>query len=74
MKLAHKLTGRAQQAYAAMCQEDALCYNELKKAILRHCDISEDTCMYHRYFWSETHKDRESFRDLEIWLTDLVQK
>ena len=40
LKLAPQLTGKAQQAYAAMCQEEALQYPEIKKAIFQGYDIS----------------------------------
>ena len=39
VKLAPQLTGRAQQAYAAMAMADAGAYSEVKKAILRRYDI-----------------------------------
>ena len=43
VKLAPQLTGKAQQAYAAMKVEDAGTYRLLKEAILRQYDISEET-------------------------------
>ena len=43
VKLAPQLTGRAQQAYDAMATADAGAYSEMKKAILRRYDISEET-------------------------------
>ena len=42
-KLAPQLTGRAQQAYAALNADDAVKYEEVKAAILRRYDISEET-------------------------------
>jgi len=42
-KLAPQLTGRAQQAYAALNADDAAKYEKVKAAILRRYDISEET-------------------------------
>jgi len=42
-KLAPQLTGRAQQAYAALPASEAGDYEQLKKSILRRYDISEET-------------------------------
>ena len=42
-KLATQLTGRAQQAYATMSSEVSGDYNEVKAAILRQYDITEET-------------------------------
>ena len=42
-KLAPQLTGKAQQAYAALNADDAAKYEEVKSAILRRYDISEET-------------------------------
>ena len=43
VKIAPQLTGKAQQAYAAMKAEDAGNYQLVKEAILRRYDISEQT-------------------------------
>ena len=42
-KLAPQLTGRAQQAYAALDPSDAECYTTVKAAILRRYNINEET-------------------------------
>ena len=42
-KLAPQLSGKAQQAYAALTTEDALEYDGVKAAILRRYDITEET-------------------------------
>ena len=42
-KLAPQLTGKAQQAYATLNADDAAKYEEVKSAILRRYDISEET-------------------------------
>ena len=54
VKLAPQLTGKAQQAYAAMGAEDAGEYTALKEAILRRYDISEET--YRQRFRALTKK------------------
>ena len=43
MKLAPQLTGKAQQAYAAMKMENGGRYDKFKEAILQRYDISEET-------------------------------
>ena len=58
-KLAPQLTGRIQQAYAVMLTEDAFWYKEVKKTILRHYEINEQTyrqrfratCPKHTWSW-----------------------
>ena len=42
-QLAPHLTGKAQQAYAALPPEDAKTYDMVKEAILRRYDINEET-------------------------------
>ena len=42
-KLAPQLSGRVQQAYAALTAEEALSYNGVKAAILRRYDIRRHT-------------------------------
>ena len=68
-KLAPQLTGKAQQAYAAICSEDAEDYEELKAAILRRYEINEDT--YRQRFRSATRKEDETVRELVTRLQDL---
>ena len=48
-QLASQLTGKAQQAYAAVPPEDAKSYDSVKEAILRRYDINEET--YRERFW-----------------------
>ena len=50
-KLAPQLTGRAQQAYTALNADDVVKYEEVKAAILRRYDISEET--YRQRFRTE---------------------
>eukprot|EP00731_Ephydatia_muelleri_P014661 Em0008g381a len=72
VKLAPQLTGKAQQAYAAMKTEDAGRYEKLKEAILRRYDISEET--YRQRFRESSKKEEESVGELAVRLTDLLQK
>ena len=72
LRLAPQLTGKAQQAYAAMRREESLRYPELKKAILQRYDICEDT--YRQRFRSATRNEGETVKDLEIRRTDLARK
>ena len=56
-KLAPQLTGKAQQAYAALSIADASDYDTLKIAILRWYNINEET--YRRQFVGETQEGRD---------------
>ena len=71
-KLAPQLTGRAQQAYAAMTTEDATNYQRVKAAILHRYNITEDT--YRRRFRDARKQSGESFTEMVIRLYDLVKK
>jgi hypothetical protein len=71
-RLAPQLTGKAQQAYAAMASADAGKYDELKAAILRRYDINEET--YRQRFRSASKKEEESYRQLAIRADDLLGK
>ena len=72
VRLAPQLTGRAQKAYAAMSPTDAGVYSEVKKAILRRYDISEET--YRQRFRSAQKKEGEAYVELATRLTDLFKK
>ena len=72
VKLAPQLTGKAQQAYAAMSTEQAGDYEALKKAILRRYDTSEET--YRQRFRAATKKEDEVVSELAVRLNDLLQK
>ena len=72
VKLAPQLTGKAQQAYAAMKVEDAGTYRLLKEAILRRYDISEET--HRQRFRDAERKDSESVSELAVRITDLFLK
>ena len=71
-KLAPQLTGRAQQAYAALNGEDAADYDEVKKAILRRYNISEET--YRTRFRSEQRKEGEGYVELSLRQQDWLRK
>lgn len=71
-KLAPQLAGRAQQAYAAMSTDDALVYAEVKKAILRRYDISEET--YRQRFRAARRKEGEPYIELATRMADLFRK
>ena len=71
-KLAPQLTGRAQQAYAAMPSEEAGNYASVKAAILRRYDISEET--YRQKFRNTVPTDNETYRELAVRVMDLLQK
>lgn len=70
--LAPQLSGRAQQAYAAMHTEDALVYSEVKKAILRRYDINEET--YRQRFRAARRKEGEPYIELATRMADLFGK
>ena len=72
VKLAPQLTGKAQQAYAAMSTEQAGDYEALKEAILRRYDTSEET--YRQRFRAATKKEDEVVSELVVRLNDLLQK
>ena len=71
-KLAPQLTGRAQQAYAAMPTEDAFSYKEVKKTILRRYEINEET--YRQRFRATRRRDGEAYVELASRLGDLFRK
>ena len=70
-KLAPQLTGKAQQDYAALTTEDALIYDAVKAAILRHYYITEET--YCQHFQSAVRCNEETHRDLAIWALNQEQ-
>ena len=71
-KLAPQLTGRAQQAYAALNVDDAAQYKQVKAAILRRYDINEET--YRQRFRTTRKKEGEAYVELAIRLQDLLKK
>lgn len=71
-KLAPQLSGKAQQAYAALNSTDAANYDVLKAAILCRYNINEET--YRQRFRAATKKDKEAYRALATCLHDLSDK
>ena len=71
-KLAPQLTGKAQQAYAAMPADDAADYSLLKAAILKRYNISEET--YRQRLRTTTRTEGETNQELAVRLQDLAQK
>ena len=71
-QLAPLLTGKAQQAYAALSVDDAHDYARFKESILRRYDISDET--YRQRFRSPCRKDGEAYAELAILQQDLFKK
>ena len=69
-KLAPQLTGRAQQAYAALDPSDAECYATVKAAILRRYNINDET--YRQRFRSYKYKVGQTPTEITSRLTDLA--
>ena len=72
LRLAPQLTGKAQQAYAALSVTDATDYRQVKGAILRRYDISEET--YRQRFRNERRKVGEAYRELAARLHELAAR
>ena len=71
-KLAPQLTGKAQQAYAALGADEAVEYWRVREAVLRRYDVSEES--YRRRFRTTRKKRNETFRELAVRLGDLAKK
>ena len=71
-KLAPQLTGKAQQAYAALHSEKAADYETVKKAILARYDINQES--YRQRFRSIVRLEGETNRELTARLHDLTSK
>ena len=71
-KLAPQLTGKAQQAYAALPHDDAKSYEAVKVAILRRYNINEKT--YRKQFRKLRPKEGESPQELMTRLQDLATR
>jgi len=69
-KLASHLTGKAQQAYAALSADDAGDFDKLKNAILRRYDITEES--YRQRFRLMKRIGDESNRETVARLSDLA--
>ena len=71
-QLAPQLTGKAQQAYAALPPDEAKNYDAVKTAILRRFNINEET--YSQRFRTLKPKDEESPKELMTRLQDLASR
>ena len=71
-KLVPQLYGRMQQAYASMPSEQCGNYSEIKAAILRRYDTTEET--YRQRIRAATRKEGETYRKLATRLMDLANK
>ena len=69
-QLAPQLTGKAQQAYAALPPDDAKDYDVVKTAILRRYNINKET--YRQRFRAVKPKEEESPQELMTRLQDLA--
>ena len=71
-KLAPQLTGKAQQAYAALGADESQDYEVLKRAVLRRYDINEES--YRQRLRSIKKAEDESHVELVTRTKDLVSK
>ncbi len=71
-KVAPQLTGKAQQAYAAMAAENTGDYDQLKAAIFQRYNITEET--YRVRFRSVTRAREESYTEMATRVMDLTRK
>ena len=71
-KLAPQLTGKSQQAYASLSAHQAAQYPEVKKAILKQYNISEET--YRERFRLARMKEGEGYAELNLRLQDLLRR
>jgi len=71
-RLVPQLSGRAQQAYAAMPREQAGEYDEVKAVILHRYDITQET--YRQRLRAATRKEGETYQELATCLMELVSK
>ena len=71
-KLAPHLTGKAQQAYAALSSEEAADYTKLKEAILHRYNVTVDS--YRQQFRATFKKPGESYQELVMRLGQLARK
>ena len=70
--LAPQLTGKAQQAFAALPTGESQTYDKVKAAILLRYGVNEEA--YRRRFRAANRKDGETNRELAVRLLDLQSK
>ena len=69
--LTPQLTGKVQQAYAALSSKDSKNFTKVKEATFKHYGINEE--MYYQRFQSAKAKEGESPTKIVTHLTDTVQ-
>ena len=70
--LAPQLTGKEQQAYAAMAGEDTGDYDSLKGAILKRYNVNDES--YRMRFRSVAKRQEESYQEMATRTMDLLRK
>ena len=70
--MAPQLTGKAQKAFAAMEEAEASDYDQLKKVILKHYNISGET--YRQWLQTMVKNSDESNWEMGTRVMELVQK
>ena len=70
--LAPQLTGKAQQAFAALSLDESKTYDGVKTAVLLRYGVNEEA--YRRRFRAANRKDGETNRELAVRLLDLQNK
>ena len=70
--LGPQLTGKAQQAYAALSRKDSKDFTKVKEAIFKRYDINEET--YRQRFRAAKAKEGESPTEIVTRLTDMAAK
>lgn len=71
-ELAPALTGRAQQAYAALEEAQANDYDQLKEEVLKRYDINEES--YRQRFQTTRKGSQESYRELNIRMLEKEER
>ena len=71
-KLACQLTGKARKAFAAMEEAEASDYDQLKKVILKHYNISGET--HRQRLQTTVRNSAESNQEMATRVMELVQK
>ena len=71
-KLARQLTGKAQKVFVAMEEAKASDYDQLKKVILKHYNISGET--HRQRLQTTVRKSAESNLEMATRVMELVQK
>ena len=71
-KLAPQLTGKAQQAYAALDLDKTTDYDQVKSAILKRYNVTEET--YRTRLRAQTRGKQESYAEMATRVMDLTRK